>query len=209
MTPAIKHLQTCEPRLEEWIERLGIIKIPGRGLGDPYHALLESIAHQQLAGAAARAIWGRVLALFEGGIPQAERLVGLSDEHLRAAGLSRSKILAMKDLSTRALAGQVPDAKRIKQMPDADIYRELTAVRGVGPWTVDMLMIFTLRRPDVMPATDFGVQKGFQLLYRKRLMPTPKQLLKSTEKWSPHRSTAALYLWKIADAAKTARSLAK
>ncbi len=209
MTAAIKHLRTCEPRLEEWIERLGIIKLPNTALSEPYHALLESIAHQQLAGAAARAIWGRVLALFEGGIPHAATLVDLSDEHLRAAGLSRSKILAMKDLSTRLLAGQIPDAKRIKQMPDAEIYRELTAVRGVGPWTVDMLMIFTLRRPDVMPATDFGVQKGFQLLYRKRLMPTPKQLLKSTEKWSPHRSTAALYLWKIADGAKKTKLLAK
>lgn len=208
-TPAILHLQTCEPRLAEWIERLGVVQVPGRGLGDPYRALLESIAHQQLAGSAARAIWGRVLALFEDGIPLAERLVELSDEHLRGAGLSRSKVLAMKDLSAKALAGLVPDVKRIKKMSDVEIYEQLTAVRGVGPWTVDMLMIFTLRRPDVMPATDYGIQKGFQLLYRKRVMPTPKQLLKSTEKWSPHRSTAALYLWGIADSAKKPKSLTK
>jgi 3-methyladenine DNA glycosylase/8-oxoguanine DNA glycosylase len=159
--------------------------------------LLESIAHQQLAGAAARAIWGRVLALFEG-TPSPERLIALGDEHFRAAGLSRSKTLSMRDIAAKALAGAVPSAARIEAMPEAEVYELLTQIRGVGPWTVDMFMIFTLRRPDVMPATDYGVRKGFQMLNRKRAMPTPKQVLQAAERWRPYRTTAALYLWRIA-----------
>jgi 3-methyladenine DNA glycosylase/8-oxoguanine DNA glycosylase len=94
-------------------------------------------------------------------------------------------------------------------MSDAEIYAQLMEIRGVGPWTVDMLMLFTLCRPDVMPATDYGVRKGFQVLYRKRKLPTPKQLVKFSEKWRPHRSVAALYLWRIADSAKKKKSLPK
>ncbi len=206
-TQAIEHLRQCEPRLVEWIERLGVIKIPARRGVEPYGALLQSIAFQQLAGSAARVIWGRVLGLFENDDPHPERLLALPDEHLRGAGLSRSKVLAMRDVATRSLAGKVPDARRIKTMKDAEIYELLTQIRGVGPWTVDMLMMFTLRRPDVMPATDYGVRKGIQVLYRKRALPTPAQVLKASERWRPYRSTAALYLWRIADTAKPAKSV--
>jgi len=204
-TRAIEHLRQSDPRLVEWIERLGVIKIPVRRPLEPYGALLQSIAFQQLAGAAARVIWGRVLELFENADPRPERLLALADQRLRGAGLSRSKVLAMKDIATRSLAGQVPDATRIKTMKDADIYELLTQIRGVGPWTVDMLMMFTLRRPDVMPATDYGVRKGIQVLYRKRALPTPAQVLKTSEKWRPYRSTAALYLWRVAESAKPAK----
>jgi 3-methyladenine DNA glycosylase/8-oxoguanine DNA glycosylase len=195
-------LRQCDPRLAEWIDRIGPIKLPKRAPCEPYLALLESIAYQQLAGAAARAIWGRVLKLFEEGLPNAAALVALTDDHLRGAGLSRSKILAMRDIATKALAGDVPGAEEILKMAEADIYERLTKIRGVGPWTVDMLLIFTLRRPDIMPATDFGVRKGYQVLYRKRKMPTPKELLKAAEPWRPYRTTAALYLWRIAESPK-------
>ena len=197
-----QHLRKCDPRLGEWIDRLGVLKFPAPPVREPYVALLEIIAHQQLAGAAARAIWSRVIGLFEDGVPDPKRLVQMTEEHLRTAGLSRSKALAMKEICTRVNAGTIPSADLIGQLSDVEIYERLTAVRGVGTWSVDMLMMFTLCRPDIMPVTDYGVRKGFQVLYRKRALPTPKQLLKLTEKWRPHRSVAALYLWRIAETAK-------
>jgi 3-methyladenine DNA glycosylase/8-oxoguanine DNA glycosylase len=199
---AARHLHSRDPRLAEWIDRLGVIRIPARRSADPYVALLETIAYQQLAGSAAKKIWERVLGLFDEAGPQAERLLALSEEDLRAAGLSRSKAVSMRDIAARRLSGQIPDAAGMKRMSDEELFTTLTQIRGVGPWTVEMLLMFTLRRPDIMPATDFGVRKGFQVLYRKREMPTPKEVLKKAEIWRPYRTAAALYLWRIADAAK-------
>lgn len=202
MTPAIKHLRKSDQRFAEWIDRIGTLELPTPPLREPYVALLESIAHQQLAGAAARAIWARVSGLFANGVLCPIRLAEMSEADLRAAGLSRSKALAMKDICVRVNAGKIPSATLIAQMTDGEIYAQLMEARGVGMWTVDMLMMFTLCRPDVMPVTDYGVRKGFQVLYRKRALPSPKQLLKHSEKWQPHRSVAALYLWRIAESAK-------
>jgi DNA-3-methyladenine glycosylase II len=199
---AIDHLRRCDDRLGEWIDRIGVLQLPVPIVREPYIALLETIAHQQLAGAAAGSIWARVIGLFEDGAPCPRRLVDMPEDHLRSAGLSRSKAMAMRDICTKVNAGKIPDAVQITQMSDTDIYALLTDIRGVGPWTVDMLMMFTLCRPDIMPVTDYGVRKGFQVLYRKRKLPTPKQLEKFSEKWRPHRSVAALYLWRIADAEK-------
>lgn len=201
-TPAIRHLRKNDPRFVKWIDRIGTLQLPTPPVREPYVALLESIAHQQLAGAAARAIWARVMGLFADGVPCPRRLANISEAELRAAGLSRSKALAMKDICARVNDGKIPSASLIAQMSDADIYTQLMEARGVGMWTVDMLMMFTLCRPDVMPVTDYGVRKGFQVLYRKRDLPSPKQLLKYSEKWQPHRSVAALYLWRIAETAK-------
>jgi DNA-3-methyladenine glycosylase II len=212
-TPAIRHLRKSDPRFIEWIDRIGTLELPTPPVREPYVALLESIAHQQLAGAAARAIWTRVRGLFADGVLCSKRLAEMGETELRAAGLSRSKALAMKDICNRVNEGKIPSTALIAQMSDADIYAQLTEARGVGTWTVDMLMLFTLCRPDVMPVTDYGVRKGFQVLYRKRALPTPKQLLKHSEKWQPHRSVAALYLWRIAESAKkpkkTKKSLSK
>jgi DNA-3-methyladenine glycosylase II len=206
---AIQHLRQSDPRLGEWIDRIGVLQFPTPPAREPYVALLETIAHQQLAGAAARAIWTRVIALFENGVPCSKRLVEMTEERLRSAGLSRSKVLAMRDICHRVNAGTIPSASLIRQMSDADIYAQLMQVRGVGSWTVDMLMMFTLCRPDIMPVTDYGVRKGFQVLYRKRALPSPKQLLKLSEKWQPHRSVAALYLWRIAETAKKLKKTKK
>ena len=206
---AIDHLRRCDDRLGEWIDRIGVLQLPVPEAREPYVALLETIAHQQLAGAAARSIWARVIGLFEDRVPCSRRLVDMPEEHLRSAGLSRSKAMAMRDICAKVNAGEIPDAVKIKQMSDTDIYALLTDIRGVGSWTVDMLMMFTLCRPDIMPVTDYGVRKGFQVLYRKRKLPTPKQLEKFSEKWRPHRSVAALYLWRIADTAKKKKSLPK
>jgi len=206
---AIDHLRRCDDRLGEWIDRIGVLQLPVPETREPYVALLETIAHQQLAGAAARSIWARVIGLFEDRVPCPRRLVDMPEEHLRSAGLSRSKAMAMRDICAKVNAGKIPDAVKIKQMSDTDIYALLTDIRGVGSWTVDMLMMFTLCRPDIMPVTDYGVRKGFQVLYRKRKLPTPKQLEKFSEKWRPHRSVAALYLWRVADTAKKKKSLPK
>jgi len=206
-TVAIRHLRKSDPRFVEWIDRIGTLELPTPPVREPYVALLESIAHQQLAGAAARAIWTRVIALFADGVPCPKRLAEMSEADLRAAGLSRSKALAMKDICVRVNEGKIPSTALIAQMTDADIYAQLLEARGVGMWTVDMLMMFTLCRPDVMPLTDYGVRKGFQILYRKRALPSPKQLLKHSEKWQPHRSVAALYLWRIAETAKKSKKV--
>jgi DNA-3-methyladenine glycosylase II len=202
---AIQHLRRSDPRFAEWIDRVGVLEAPKAQEREPFIALLETIAHQQLAGAAARAIWTRVLGLFDTGIPCPKLLVEMSEAHLRSAGLSRSKALAMRDICVRVNAGTIPSAALIKNMSDEEIYEQLMPVRGVGSWTVDMLKMFTLCRPDVMPITDYGVRKGVQVLYRKRALPTPKQVLKLSEKWQPHRTMAALYLWRIADTAKKPR----
>src|SRR6201999_3750003 len=199
---AHKHLRKRDARLAEWIDRIGPLHPPAPPGREPYVALLEAIAHQQRAGAAARAIWARVVGLFEDGVPCSKRIAEMTEEQLRTAGLSRSKALAMKDICARVNAGTIPNGSTIAAMTDAQIYEVLLEARGVGAWTVDMLMMFTLCRPDVMPVTDYGVRKGFQVLYRKRSLPTPKQLLKFSEIWQPHRSVAALYLWRIAEAAK-------
>jgi DNA-3-methyladenine glycosylase II len=204
-----KHLRKRDSRLAEWIEKIGPLQLPTPAVREPYVALLEAIAHQQLAGAAARAIWARVVGLFDDGLPCSKRMADMTEEQLRSAGLSRSKALAMKDICARVNAGKIPGGSAMAAMTDAEIYEVLLEARGVGTWTVDMLMMFTLCRPDVMPVTDYGVRKGFQVLYRKRALPTAKQLLKFSEIWQPHRSVAALYLWRIAETAKRPRKKAK
>lgn len=198
---AVNHLRARDPRLAEWIDRFGVIRMPPRRSADPYLALLETIAYQQLAGSAAEKIWGRVVGLFGTEGPRPEKLIALSEDQLRAAGLSRSKALSMRAIAMHNLAGQIPDAAGMKRMADEEIFANLTQVRGVGPWTVEMLLMFTLRRPDIMPATDYGVRKGYQVLYRKRKLPTPQQVLKSADIWRPYRTAAALYLWRIANSA--------
>lgn len=199
---AVEHLRKRDARLKPWIDRIGPITLPPRRSRDPYRALLESIVYQQLHGTAARTIWNRVLALFDNRTPQPQQLLAIDDERLRAAGLSGGKTRSMKAVAASALAGEVPGARAIARMPETEIRESLTRIHGIGPWTVDMLLIFTLGRPDVMPLNDYGIRKGFMIAHRKRKMPTPGQLLEGSVPWSPYRTTAALYLWKIADATK-------
>ncbi len=199
---AVEHLRERDARLRPWIDRIGPIALPARRSRDPYRALLESIVYQQLHGTAAQTIWKRVLALFGNRTPTPEQLLATDDQRLRAAGLSGGKTRSMKAVAAGALAGEVPGARAMARMPETAIHECLTRIHGIGPWTVDMLLIFTLARPDVMPLGDYGIRKGFMIAHRKRKMPTPGQLLEGSAPWSPYRTTAALYLWKIADAAK-------
>jgi 3-methyladenine DNA glycosylase/8-oxoguanine DNA glycosylase len=167
-----------------------------------FDALAESIVYQQLNGKAAATIYARVCALFEGGEVHPEGLLALSDVELRAAGLSRGKTLALRDLATRTLAGTVPTLAQLHTMTDDAIVESLVQVRGIGRWTAEMLLIFRLRRPDVLPATDYGIRNGFMLTYRKRSLPTPEEVARHGEKWRPHRSAASWYLWRAVDLAR-------
>jgi DNA-3-methyladenine glycosylase II len=166
----------------------------------PFDALAESIAYQQLSGKAAAAIWCRVRALY----PRKRHLdpkliLETSGETLRAAGLSRSKIAALKDLAAKTIDGTVPRAGALAKMSDEEIIERLVAVRGIGRWTAEMLLLFDLGRPDVWPVHDYGVRKGFAKTFGRRKLPTPRNLMKLGEKWRPYRSVAAWYFWRALD----------
>ena len=169
----------------------------------PFDALAESIAYQQLSGKAAATIFGRVRALY----PKKkwldpELLLATPDETLRAAGLSRAKTAALKDLAAKTIDGTVPSGRALIRMTDDEIITRLTTVRGIGRWTVEMLLLFDLGRPDVWPVDDYGVRKGFAKTFGRRKLPTPKQLMKFGEKWRPYRSVAAWYFWRALDTAE-------
>lgn len=169
----------------------------------PFQSLVLAIAHQQLNGTAAGMILARFKKLFPGRrFPRPLDLTQVTDEQIRACGFSYAKIRAIRDLAEKTLSGVVPDGRAIGKMADEEIIARLTEVRGVGRWTVEMLLIFQLGREDVLPANDFGVRSGFGHAYKKGKMPKPKELLAHAEKWRPHRTTAAWYLWRAADSAK-------
>ncbi len=165
---------------------------------DPYRALVRSVVYQQLSGKAAATIHGRVLALFpDKDHPDPEDLLRTKDEALRGAGLSRQKTAALKDVAQKRIEGIIPQARALVRLPDEEIIERLTAARGVGRWTVEMYLIFTLGRPDVLPIDDLGVRKGAEKLYKRAF--TPKELGAYGERWAPWRSAAAWHLWRVMD----------
>ncbi len=200
---ALRHLSDADPRLAELIERVGPLALSLRATRSTFEALAEAIVYQQLHARAAATIHGRVAALFPRGRLAPEPLLALDDATLRGAGLSRGKTLAMRDLAARTLDGTVPPFSRLRGMSDDAIVERLVQVRGVGRWTVEMILIFRLGRPDVLPIHDFGVRHGFKLAFRKRAMPTPKALEGHGEKWRPFRTVASWYLWRAADLARS------
>ena len=165
---------------------------------DPYRALVRSVVYQQLSGKAAATIHGRVLALFpDKDHPDPEDIIATPAPTLRAAGLSRQKIAALKDVSEKRIEGIIPPARSLARLSDEEIIERLTAARGVGRWTVEMYLMFTLGRPDVLPIDDLGVRKGAEKLYRRTF--TPKELGAYGERWAPWRSAAAWHLWRVVD----------
>ncbi|HLT46235.1 MAG TPA: hypothetical protein VK002_03330 [Rubricoccaceae bacterium] len=195
-------LADADPVLGAWIARHGPLAYEPHAMA-PFPYLLRAIVYQQLAGKAAATIHGRVVALFDGA-PTPEAVLATPDEPLRGAGLSRNKLAALRDLAARTLDGTVPaDLDALHPLPDDEVVRRLTAVRGVGPWTVEMLLIFNLGRPDVLPVTDLGVRRGFSVLYGGDGLPSPAALLAHGERWRPWRSVASRYLWRAADTAQT------
>lgn len=185
------------------IEAVGPFRLSLDTLRDPFGSLAESIVYQQLTGKAAATIFSRVEKIYA---PRRtlrpEDVLATPDEVLRAAGLSRAKTMALKDLAAKAIDGTVPAMKALQDLPDDDVVERLTAVRGIGRWTVEMLLLFRMGRPDVLPATDYGVQKGFARAYRKRTLPKPRALLEYGERWRPYRSVASWYLWRVLELEK-------
>jgi 3-methyladenine DNA glycosylase/8-oxoguanine DNA glycosylase len=201
---AESHLASRDARLRAVIEKVGPLAIPHDRSGTAFEALARSIVHQQLGGKAAATIHGRVLALFPEQRVHPEALLTIDDAALRGAGLSRNKLFALRDLGSKVIDGTVPSVKAMGQMTDDAIVEQLVKVRGIGRWSAEMLLIFHLGRPDVLPVNDFGVRNGFMIAYRKTAMPTPTELARAGEKWRPFRSAASWYLWRAVDLARRA-----
>ena len=208
---ALAHLRASDAKLGALIDRAGAFALKLDPSPSPFESLVESILYQQLHGKAAATIHRRVREHF-GGDPAPRLLLETPDEILRAAGVSFNKIKALKDLAARTLDGTVPTHAAIKKMTDAEIVERLTEVRGIGPWTVEMLLIFRLGRPDVLPVSDYGVRKGFALTFQRvpktraleaADLPKPEVMLKRGKCWAPFRSVASWYLWRACDLAKS------
>ena len=201
MTPqAYKHLSRVDKFLARVIRKIGPVPAFPRARVSPYQALVEAVVYQQLTGKAAATILGRVKALFPGKrFPSPEDLARMEDRTLRGAGLSWAKVAAVKDIAAKTREGIVPTSRALARMTNQEIIDRLTALRGVGPWTVEMLLIFKMRRPDVLPCTDYGVRKGIALLYKLKELPSPREVLDFGKRWRPHCSTAAWYLWRACD----------
>ncbi len=204
MTPAAhKHLSSKDPVMRRLILEHGKCGLVPETRRSPFQSLVQAVAHQQLNGTAANTILSRFKKLFpDKKFPQPADLAGVTDAQIRACGFSYAKIKAIRDIAEKALSGVIPTSREIVKLTDEEIISRLTQVRGVGRWTVEMLLIFQLGRLDVLPVGDFGVRTGFYHAYRKRKMPTPKALLAHGEMWRPHRTTASWYLWCAADALK-------
>ena len=211
---ACQQLAAADPRLGRLIERAGPFTLRVASAQSPFQALVESIVYQQLHGKAAATIHRRLL---EGFHPicgdthfEAQHLLDCPNEQLRAAGLSHNKSLALRDLAAKTIDGTVPTLARIRRMSDEAIIEHLTQVRGIGRWTVEMLLIFRLGRPDVLPVDDYGVRKGFALTFGKLKptdkvtpadLPTAADMEKRGARWKPWRSIASWYLWRACDLA--------
>jgi DNA-3-methyladenine glycosylase II len=208
MGDAELHLSTCCKRFAGVVAKHEPFPTKFERKNDPYRALIRAVVFQQLSGKAAATIHGRVLALFpDKDHPEPSDILGASDEVLRGAGLSRQKIAALRDISQKRLDGVIPEARALSKLSDEEIIERLTAARGVGRWTVEMYLMFTLGRPDVLPIDDLGVRKGAEKLYGRSF--TPKELAAYGERWTPHRSAAAWHLWRIADTLTPDRSPTK
>jgi DNA-3-methyladenine glycosylase II len=169
----------------------------------PYEALVNAVAHQQLHANAAQAILKRFRALYpRNRFPKPEQLLATEDAMLRAAGFSFSKIAAIRDIAAKTSSGLIPTLAKAARLTDEGLITRLVEVRGVGRWTVEMLLIFTLGRADVFPADDYGVRAGFRAVMKHEEMAKPRDLREHAERWKPHRTIAAWYLWRAADAAK-------
>ncbi len=197
---ACAHLAAADPVLARVIERTGPCVLRPPWTRSLFDALMRSIVYQQLAGKAADTILARVLALYTpASAPEPAALLATDDAVLRAAGLSRNKTAAIKDLARHALAGTIPSPGEARVLSDAELVERLTVVRGIGRWTVEMLLIFRLGRPDVLPVHDLGVRKGFQRAYGMRRLPAVVTLTRRAERWRPYRSVASWYLWREAE----------
>ena len=204
---AVARLREADPVLATLIDEVGPFRMRLRGARSIFVALVEAIVYQQLNGKAAASIFARVCALYP--VAQglnAELILRTSDAKLRAAGLSTNKLLSIRDLASKTIDGDIPTLAEAHRMDDEDLIERLTEVRGIGRWTVEMLLISRLGRPDVLPVDDYGIRAGYAAAFRKRKFPAPKDLVKPGAKWKPYRTVASWYLWRAADLAKQGKS---
>ncbi|HTU54491.1 MAG TPA: DNA-3-methyladenine glycosylase 2 family protein [Acetobacteraceae bacterium] len=200
---ALGHLRRVDPVLGRFIRHFGPCELSPERSRSPYAALLRAVAHQQLHGRAAEAIFSRFLALYPGArIPEPAAILATDPAAMRACGFSAAKIATIRAISEAAETGIVPTRRAAARLSDEALVERLTGVRGIGRWTVEMLLIFTLGRPDVLPVDDFGVREGYRLLHGLDAQPKPRALAELGAVWAPHRSTAAWYLWRRAGEAK-------
>jgi DNA-3-methyladenine glycosylase II len=203
-SPETKHLAKVDPVMRRLIREVGPFALTPKVRRSPFESLARAIAFQQLHEKAAESILKRFIALFSGRrFPRPVDLLAADRRALRRSGFSRAKVLALRDLAAKTLDGTVPTGRVIRSLDDDAIIERLIAVHGVGRWTVEMLLIFQLGRPDVLPGDDFGVRNGFRIVYGLRKMPTPKEVLCYGERWKPYRTAAAWYLWRAADRANS------
>jgi DNA-3-methyladenine glycosylase II len=199
---ALRHLASADPRMAGLIERYGdpdaVRALRGRRPGDAYGALVRAIVGQQISTKAAKSIFDRLVALFGGRTPTPRELLDRDPEELRGVGLSRAKVLFLRDLAEHVEDGELR-LDELAALPDEEVVAQLIAVKGLGPWTVDMFMIFHLGRPDILPVGDLGVRRAAQLLHGMEELPTPAELTALAEPWRPYRSLASLYLWRSLD----------
>jgi DNA-3-methyladenine glycosylase II len=207
---AFAHLVRRDRKLGAWMRRLGPIVADPRWQQpfDPVDALARAILYQQLSGKAAATIVGRVEAAIGSDRFHCDTLARVDDATLRGCGVSANKRLALRDLARREAAGDIPTLRQLTRMSDAAIVEALLPIRGIGRWTVQMMLIFRLGRPDVLPADDLGIRKGVQIVDAAESMPSPKALHERGECWRPWRSYASLYLWRIVEAAGAMKTAA-
>lgn len=198
---ATAHLAAADPAFAALIAKIGPCTAVA-SQREPYEALVRAIAHQQLHGRAAQAILARLIALYPDPFPRPDQLQATPDEALRGCGFSGSKVAALRDICARTLDGTVPGAADAEGMTDDELIARLVTIRGVGRWTVEMLLISTLGRPDVLPVDDFGVREGWRIIKGLDAQPRPRELAQAGLAWAPWRSTAAWYLWRAADEGK-------
>jgi len=203
MHRAAHRILKTDPVMAALIDAAGPCKIRSREVQQPFEALARAIAHQQLHGVAAERILGRFVALFDAAtFPAPQQVIDAADAQLRAVGFSYAKIAALKDLARKTLEGTVPPAAELALLGDLEIIERLSSVRGIGRWTVEMMLMFQLERRDVLPVDDFGIRNGFRLAYGLKGMPTPRALAQFGERWKPWRSVAAWYLWRACELAR-------
>lgn len=200
-TAAVTALRAADPVLRRHIDAVGEFRMRRKREATVFGALAEAIVYQQLNGRAAATIFARLRALFPYAhlAPTPEQILRTSDERLRSAGLSRNKIASLRDLAARAAAGELPSLAQIHDMDDETVVERLTVVRGIGRWTVEMLLMFRLGRADILPVDDYGIRKGFAAAFGDGTMPTREAVLARGERWRPYRTAASWYLWRIAE----------
>jgi O-6-methylguanine DNA methyltransferase len=201
---AVDHLRASDRTLARVIDAVGPFRMELKVTPSVFFALAEAIVHQQLSGKAAATIFGRLCALFPraAGLPTAAHILRAPDEKLRGAGLSGSKLLSLRDLAARVKGGEIPDLSDLHRMENDAIIERLTAVRGIGRWTVEMVLMFRLGRPDVLPLDDYGIRKGFSVAFKKSELPSRQDLEKRGARWKPYRTVASWYLWRAVELRK-------